>query len=162
MFGVVISRLGKDYVVEQFSQPTVGVAPLGRAHIRCRLEFLERLFQHFVRTAHHLYITPGRFAFRQWIELSRVGGIPAEVMLVHRFGVVGHSAVVTLVVKRLVQFRRQPELVGDLPRRGAPVHQTHGLIVDELVGIPLHRQELLDLLLAPQRPVMAAKIHISV
>ena len=64
------------------------------------------------------------------------------------------GAVVAAGVPLLVETLRQAELFGDIARQVAFVDHAYGLIVQVLVHITLYRQEALDVVLVPDRPMM--------
>ena len=81
--------------------------------------------------------------------------------MIDRFAVVAESPVVPAVGEEAVQCAGQFELIGNLPGGVPGVGQTHGLVVDVLVEIPLLFEEVDNLFMAPDGPVVAGKVDVG-
>ncbi|MCY1423174.1 hypothetical protein D9M71_388810 [compost metagenome] len=98
---------------------------------------------------------------RQFVEVGRVGVVPAHVTLVDRLGIVLEGAVDATPRPEGFQLRRQLDGLGDLLAVHALVEHAYRLVVDVLVDGALLPQVVVDLRLAPQRPVVALELHLG-
>ncbi len=98
---------------------------------------------------------------RGWqdIQAGRIAVVPTHVVLIHRPRIVLERTVIPARRPVFLQGLGQLDQLGNFFAGVALVHQVHTAIVDVLVQITLLDQVVMDLLLAPHRPVVRLKLH---
>ena len=139
--------LGEHEVVEQARRPAV-IARRDGGLCFC----LQRCC-----ATHGLDIAFSEFLGWQRVEVGGIRVVPAEVELVHGFGVVAQRAVVTAVGELRGELRRELELLRDLARRCALVGEAQCLVVRVAIGVALALEETDGAFVAEDRPVVAGE-----
>ncbi|MNQ71359.1 hypothetical protein D3C85_860230 [compost metagenome] len=146
-----IVRFGEHHLLGRLGHPavlTLGEVDLG-------------LLQHRCRAAHIFDVLLRRRLRRQLVEVGWIAVVPAHVTLIDRLGIVLEGAVVAAPLPEGLKLRWQLDRLGDFLAGIAQVHQAHRLIVDVLVEGALLLQVVVDLRLAPLRPVVTLEAHLG-
>ena len=150
--GVLVVGLGEDDVVQQLDHPAVVALVERRAG----------LGHHLVGAAHRLDVAGAAVLGRVGVEVGGVAVVPADVALVHGLGVVADGAVVAPGVALGGEALGRLELLGDLPRGVAVVHEPHALVVQPAVEVALLLEVAAGVGVAEPGPVVGREDRVGV
>ena len=152
LLGRLVGRVAEHRVVQQLCRPAV-VALVERG-----LRGRDRL----VGATNQFKVALGRLLRRQRVQVGRVAVVGTQVELVDRLDVVAQVAVVAARAEESLQRCGQLHHVRNFLDRVAGIDQAHRLVVRVLVDIAVHGDELLDVGLAPDRPVVRGDVGLGI